>query len=263
MATQKESDIAMLVAGQCHLGTKNCTAAMERYTFKRRSDGIYVFDLGRTYEKLCLAARVIVAIENPQDVVAISARPYGQRGVLKFANYLGARATVGRHTPGEKALARAGAWQGNARGGRGWAGHGGAAVTFLGRGGEFGSPRSPAARRRPPGPVHWPVPLGHGGSCTPTCTPARRRPWRAAQWVATCASQGLLDGIAGAPAGPPPRRWQSNPGVDCLPVAPLGAPPTSRPGPPPPDPHPEPPPRAQVRSLTSCRRALRSRVCWW
>lgn len=141
MATQKESDIAMLVAGQCHLGTKNCTAAMERYTFKRRSDGIYVFDLGRTYEKLCLAARVIVAIENPQDVVAISARPYGQRGVLKFANYLGARATVGRHTPGEKALARAGAWQGNARGGRGWAGHGGAAVTFLGRGGGVWEPQ--------------------------------------------------------------------------------------------------------------------------
>ena len=47
-----------------------------------------------------LAARVIVAIENPKDVIAISARPYGQRAVLKFANYTGAKSTVGRHTPG-------------------------------------------------------------------------------------------------------------------------------------------------------------------
>jgi len=41
-----------------------------------------------------------VAIENPQDIVAISARPYGQRGVLKFAHHTGANAIVGRHTPG-------------------------------------------------------------------------------------------------------------------------------------------------------------------
>ena len=41
-----------------------------------------------------------MAIENPQDIIAISARPYGQRAVLKFANYTGAKSTVGRHTPG-------------------------------------------------------------------------------------------------------------------------------------------------------------------
>lgn len=39
---------------------------MARYVFKRRPDGVYVFDLGRTWAKLVLAARVIVAIENPQ-----------------------------------------------------------------------------------------------------------------------------------------------------------------------------------------------------
>ncbi len=90
----------MLLAASCHLGTKNCTAPMERYVYRRRNDGIYVFNLGRTWEKLQLAARIIVAIENPQDIIAISARPYGQRAVLKFAHYTGAKATVGRHTPG-------------------------------------------------------------------------------------------------------------------------------------------------------------------
>jgi small subunit ribosomal protein SAe len=90
----------MLLAAQCHLGTKNCTANMERYVYRRRNDGVFVFNLGKTWEKLQLAARIIVGIENPQDIIAISARPYGQRGVLKFANYTGARSTVGRHTPG-------------------------------------------------------------------------------------------------------------------------------------------------------------------
>jgi prephenate dehydrogenase len=47
-----------------------------------------------------LAARVIVAIENPQDMIVQSARPYGQRAVLKFAQYTGAHPIAGRHTPG-------------------------------------------------------------------------------------------------------------------------------------------------------------------
>ena len=81
-----------------------------------------------------MAARVIVAIENPQvifawsisafvvlsfcpnllpgfspilsfclfqqDIAALSARPYGQRAVLKFAQYAGAKTLPGRHTPG-------------------------------------------------------------------------------------------------------------------------------------------------------------------
>jgi len=41
-----------------------------------------------------------VAVENPKDVCAISARPYGQRAVFKFANYVGATPIAGRFTPG-------------------------------------------------------------------------------------------------------------------------------------------------------------------
>lgn len=62
--------------------------------------GIYIINLGKTWEKLQLAARVIVAIENPQDIIVQSARPYGQRAVLKFAQHTGANAIAGRHTPG-------------------------------------------------------------------------------------------------------------------------------------------------------------------
>ncbi|XVE51802.1 hypothetical protein DITRI_Ditri02bG0070500 [Diplodiscus trichospermus] len=96
----KEADIQMMLAAEVHLGTKNCDFQMERYVFKRRNDGIYIINLGKTWEKLQLAARVIVAIENPQDIIVQSARPYGQRAVLKFAQYTGAHAIAGRHTPG-------------------------------------------------------------------------------------------------------------------------------------------------------------------
>lgn len=98
--SQKEQDIQMMLAAEVHLGTKNCNFQMERYVFKRRNDGIYIINLGKTWEKLQLAARVIVAIENPKDIIVQSARPYGQRAVLKFAQYTGAHAIAGRHTPG-------------------------------------------------------------------------------------------------------------------------------------------------------------------
>ena len=99
--SQKEADIQLMLAAQCHLGTKNCDFQMERYVYKRRNDGIYIINLGKTWDKLQLAARIIVAIENPQDIVVQSARPYGQRAILKFAQYINAKALSGRHTPGE------------------------------------------------------------------------------------------------------------------------------------------------------------------
>lgn len=51
-------------------------------------------------EKIVLAARIIVAVDNPADICVISARPYGQRAVLKFAAHTGAVAIAGRFTPG-------------------------------------------------------------------------------------------------------------------------------------------------------------------
>ena len=41
-----------------------------------------------------------MAVDNPADIAVISARPYGQRAVLKFAAHTGASAIAGRFTPG-------------------------------------------------------------------------------------------------------------------------------------------------------------------
>lgn len=90
----------MMLASQCHLGTKNCDFQMDRYVWKRRQDGIFIINVGKTWDKLVMAARILVAIENPADITVMSARPYGQRAVLKFAQYTGAHAIAGRHTPG-------------------------------------------------------------------------------------------------------------------------------------------------------------------
>ena len=125
-----DEDITLLLSAQTHIGTKNCETAMEPYVWKRRPDGtcgfqtvalllvipcyviqltsilrpirlgIHIINVGKTWEKVVLAARVVASIQNPSDVVAISARPYGQRAVLKFAQHTGAVAIAGRFTPG-------------------------------------------------------------------------------------------------------------------------------------------------------------------
>ncbi|MBZ3887181.1 40S ribosomal protein SA [Sciurus carolinensis] len=81
----KEEDVLKFLATGTHLGGTNLDFQMEQYIYKRKSDGIHIINLKRTWEKLLLAARAIVAIENPADVSVISSRNTGQRAVLKFA----------------------------------------------------------------------------------------------------------------------------------------------------------------------------------
>lgn len=100
MATTKEDDIQMMLVCKTHLGTRNCDYRMKRYVFRRTVDGIHIIHLGKTWEKLMVAARIIVAIENPSDIIVASQRPYGSRAVLKFSQYTGANAMAGRWMPG-------------------------------------------------------------------------------------------------------------------------------------------------------------------
>lgn len=96
----KEDDVTKMLAASSHYGTTNVNFQMEQYVYKRRQDGVHIINLRRTWEKLLLAARAIVAIEQPSEVYVISSRPYGQRAVLKFASYTGATPIAGRFTPG-------------------------------------------------------------------------------------------------------------------------------------------------------------------
>lgn len=97
----KVDDIQMMLVCKTHLGTRNCDYRMKRYVFRRTAlDGIHIINLGKTWEKLMVSARIIVAIENPADILVCSQRPYGSRAVLKFSQYTGASPMAGRWMPG-------------------------------------------------------------------------------------------------------------------------------------------------------------------
>jgi small subunit ribosomal protein SAe len=95
-----ETDAKLMLEAKVHLGTPNVDPNFRRYVWIRRKDGLHIINLGKTWEKLMLAARIIVAIENPSDVIVVSARPYGQRAVFKYAQHTGASYIGGRYTPG-------------------------------------------------------------------------------------------------------------------------------------------------------------------
>lgn len=95
-----EPDILKMLAAKTHIGSENSDFQMLQYVYKRRIDGVHIINLKKTWEKLVLAARAIVAIENPSEVFAISTRQQGQRAVLKYSKYTGATPIAGRFTPG-------------------------------------------------------------------------------------------------------------------------------------------------------------------
>jgi len=96
----KEEDVMKMIAANAHIGSNNCDFQMLQYVYKQRSDGPFIINLRKTWEKLLLAARAIVAIENPADICVISSRVTGQRAILKFASATGATPIAGRFTPG-------------------------------------------------------------------------------------------------------------------------------------------------------------------
>merc|ERR1711939_378600 len=97
----KEKDILRLVHSECHLGNQNYHTSMERYINHVTPEGIPVFKVEETYNKIRLAARVIAAQPNVEDVIVVSSRDLGQRAVIKFATFTGASATSNaRWTPG-------------------------------------------------------------------------------------------------------------------------------------------------------------------
>jgi len=101
----QEDDVKKMLACSVHIGTQNLDTTMQRYVFKRNESGVHLIDVRKTWEKLQLAARAIVAIENPKDVCAVALAsqsniPYAQRAVLKLGQYIGCRTIAGRFTPG-------------------------------------------------------------------------------------------------------------------------------------------------------------------
>ncbi len=50
---------------------------MKPYVESKTKDGVHLINPVKILEKIKLAARIIVTIENTEDVIVVSARPYG------------------------------------------------------------------------------------------------------------------------------------------------------------------------------------------
>lgn len=95
------SDARKLVAAKAHLANTNCNYQMAQYVYKRdKASGAHVLDIAKQWEKIQLCARIIAAVENPQDVCVVSGKDLGQRAILKFAKFCGASSINGRFSPG-------------------------------------------------------------------------------------------------------------------------------------------------------------------
>jgi len=99
-------DLKKMLACHVHIGNTNLASGNERYVHGRNDAGNHIIDLRKTWEKLVLAARAIVAVKNPRDVCVVGLNagsqgsPIAQRAVLKFGKYCETRSVVGRFTPG-------------------------------------------------------------------------------------------------------------------------------------------------------------------
>ena len=55
--TSQEADITKMLAAMTHIGSENSETTMMQYIYKRRTDGVNIINMHKTWEKLLLAAR--------------------------------------------------------------------------------------------------------------------------------------------------------------------------------------------------------------
>ncbi|WP_319507027.1 30S ribosomal protein S2 [uncultured Methanolobus sp.] len=87
------------LAAGVHIGTQQKTENMMKFVYRVRTDGLYVLDIQATDERIKLAAGFL-AKYDPQRVLVVSARQYGQFPAKMFAKAIGAKSMVGRFIPG-------------------------------------------------------------------------------------------------------------------------------------------------------------------
>ncbi|MEM3017600.1 MAG: hypothetical protein QXO25_01820, partial [Candidatus Bathyarchaeia archaeon] len=72
-----------LLAAGLHIGTRVKTGDMEKHIYRVRPDGLYILNIGKTDERIRLAAKFISRFE-PSRVIVVSQRLYGRTPVEKF-----------------------------------------------------------------------------------------------------------------------------------------------------------------------------------
>ncbi len=87
------------LAAGLHIGTQQKTKDMERYIYRVRADGLYVLDVRKTNDRIVAAGKFLAKFD-PEDILVVSTRQYGQAPVKKFGQITGAKTIPGRFIPG-------------------------------------------------------------------------------------------------------------------------------------------------------------------
>lgn len=92
------SDEIYMTSG-VHIGTRQKTADMKEHIYKVRNDGLYIININKTDKKINIAAKFISKF-NPENILVVSVRQYGQKPIRKLAEYTGIKVLDGRFRPG-------------------------------------------------------------------------------------------------------------------------------------------------------------------
>jgi len=92
-------DIETYLKSGVHIGTKFKTGEMRRYVFKKRKDGLMVFNIEVIDQRIRMAAKMIAKYSGKEAVI-VARRLYGHKPARKTAVMTGAKEFIGRFIPG-------------------------------------------------------------------------------------------------------------------------------------------------------------------
>ena len=84
-----------------HIGTNQKSSDMQRFIDTDRADGsgLHLIDIHQTDDRIRTVANFLSRYD-PERILVVSARQYGQRPARKFAQAIGGKRIVGRFIPG-------------------------------------------------------------------------------------------------------------------------------------------------------------------
>ncbi len=82
-----------------HIGTQQKSADMKEFIYKVRTDGLYVLDIKKTDRRIKMAAKFLAKVD-PNRILVVAARQYGQKQSKLFDRTIGANIFAGRFVPG-------------------------------------------------------------------------------------------------------------------------------------------------------------------
>lgn len=89
----------MYLTAGVHIGTQQKSADMKPFIFRVRTDGLYVLDVKQTDKRLREASKFLSRYD-PEKILVVSTRQYGQKPVKIFAEHTKINVLPGRFIPG-------------------------------------------------------------------------------------------------------------------------------------------------------------------